>query len=74
MRLFSTLYRKIAALLFGLLLVVGAAFLLLAGYSSERYQQEVMQKLNLDLARQLVESRPLLVDSRVNHNVINLNP
>ena len=66
MRLFSTLYRKIAALLFGLLLVVGAAFLLLAGYSSERYQQEVMQKLNLDLARQLVESRPLLVDSRVN--------
>jgi len=63
---FSTLYRKIAALLFGLLLVMGAVFLLLAGYSSERYQQEVMQKLNLDLARQLVESKPLIVDSRIN--------
>ncbi len=50
MSLFGTLYRKIAALLFGLLLVVGAVFLLLAGYSSERYQQEVMQKLNQDLA------------------------
>ena len=66
MSLFNTLYRKMALLLFLLLLVVGAVFLLLTNYSSARYQQEVMQKLNLDLARQLVESKPLLVDSGIN--------
>lgn len=66
MRLFGTLYRRIALLLFVLLLVVGAVFLVLNGYSTQRYQQEVMQRLNLDLARHLVESRPLLVDRRIN--------
>lgn len=70
MNLFTTLYRKLAFILFCLLLVVGLASLLLLSYSSELYQQEVAQKLNRDLARQLVDSKPLLTDRQVNEQAL----
>ncbi len=62
----SSLYGKMAALLFLLMLILGGAFLWLLSYTSSAYQQEVMQKLNVDLAQHLVESDSLLTDGKVN--------
>jgi len=80
--LLNTLYRKIAALLFALVLLMGVAFFLLVGYSADMYQQEVAQKLNTELARHIVEDESLLTDHRVNdgalkglfHNLMVINP
>ena len=78
----GSLYRKMALLLFVLLLAIGAAFFGLLYYTSNAYQQEVMQKLNLDLAQHLVESDSLLTGDKVNqpalknlfHQLMVVNP
>jgi len=78
----SSLYRKMALLLFVLLLAIGAAFFGLLYYTSHTYQQEVMQKLNLDLAKHLVESDSLPAGGKVNqpalknlfHQLMVVNP
>lgn len=80
--MFGTLYRKMAAILFGLVLLLGVAFFLLVGYSADMYQQEVAQKLNAELARHIVEDEALLTNRQVNdealkglfHNLMVINP
>ena len=52
--MFNTLYKKLAALLFVLLLGIGACLLWLYIYTAEMYQQEVSQKLNATLAEHIV--------------------
>jgi two-component system OmpR family sensor kinase len=68
--MFDTLYRKMAAVLFGLVLLMGLAFFLLVGYSADMYQQEVAQKLNTALAHHIVEDEALLTDRQVNHDAL----
>ena len=78
----DTLYRKMAAVLFGLVLLMGVVFFLLVGYSADMYQQEVAQKLNTELARHIVEDESLLTNRHVNdealkglfHNLMVINP
>lgn len=58
--MFDTLYKKLAALLFLLLTVVGACLIWLYVYTAEMYEQEVSQKLNSTLAEHIVsDSLPL---------------
>ncbi|WP_456374987.1 sensor histidine kinase [Thiolapillus sp.] len=66
----ASLYGKMALLLFLLLLILGAAFLWLLSHTSRSYQQEVMQKLNVDLAQHLVESDSLLANGKVNQQAL----
>ena len=66
MKLMSGLYRKMALLLFILVLALGISFFWLMNYSTELYQQEVTQKLNIGLANQLVKEAPLIADSKIN--------
>lgn len=61
--LFHSLYARIAIVLAMIFAVIGFFFIYLMGMSSERYQQEVAQRLNRDLAAQIVKDR-LLVKSR----------
>jgi signal transduction histidine kinase len=80
--MFDTLYRKIAAVLFGLVLLMGVVFFFLVGYSADMYQQEASQKLNVELARHIVEDESLLTNRQVNdtalkglfHNLMIINP
>ncbi len=64
--MFRTLYSKMALILLGLFLVVGASFIGVSLYTTEMYQHEVNQKLNRELARLLVEDQQIMVDGRVN--------
>lgn len=64
--MFNSLYSRIAAGLAALFLVVGLIFIGITVFSTDMYQQEVNQKLNTDLARQIVNERILMTDGRVN--------
>jgi len=62
-----SLYGKLALILAVLFGLVALAFVLLLGQATERYQQEVAQKLNASLAQQIVAEHPLFRDGAVDH-------
>lgn len=61
-----TLNSRIAAVLFALVCLIGLLGYRLVIYSAEMYQQELTQKLNSALARQIVAEKPLLTAGNVN--------
>ena len=61
-----SLYGKMVAVLLGLLFFLGAIFLLVTVYSTQRYEKEVIQRVNRALAANLVGQDVLLVDGEVN--------
>ncbi len=61
-----TLYGKLAAVLLGLLLLVAFLFTSMTQMSTSMYQQEVSQKLNRELADNLVRGRNLIQQGVVN--------
>jgi len=61
-----SLYGKMVAVLFGLLIFVSAIFLLVTIYSTKLYEAEVVQRVNRALAANLVGQDVLLVDGEVN--------
>ena len=66
MIVFKTLYSKLAVTLFAVICLIGVALFMLVRWSSEMYQQELAQKLNHDLARNLVSESALLNQRRIN--------
>ncbi|MBU1583864.1 MAG: HAMP domain-containing histidine kinase [Proteobacteria bacterium] len=68
--MFNSLYSRIAAGLAALFLIVGVIFIFVTVFSTDMYQQEVNQKLNTNLARQIVKERLLMVDGRVNQSAL----
>lgn len=63
--LIPTLYGKLAAILFGLCLVLGILYTAWMIRTSQLYLQESDQKLNLNLARHLAAERILMPDGRI---------
>jgi len=68
--MFHSLYSKIATGLALLFLTVGIVFVGVTVFSTNMYQQEVSQKLNVNLARQIVKERLLLKEGRVNQDAL----
>jgi two-component system OmpR family sensor kinase len=68
--MFKYLYTKLAAVLFGLFLVMGVLYILLTLYTTRLYFQEVNQKLNLILAQHLVSEKILLENGKVDENAL----
>jgi len=68
--MFRTLYAKLSLVLILLLLVVGTIYAFLSLSSVRYYQQEVEQKLNLDLAKNLVMDRNLVESGRINQSAL----
>jgi len=62
-----SLYGKLAIILTALFGLVVLVFVLLLGQATERYQQEVAQKLNAELARDIVTEQPLFRNGTVDH-------
>jgi two-component system, OmpR family, sensor kinase len=62
-----SLYTKLAIILTGLFGLVALAFVLLMSQATERYQQEVAQKLNATLAEHIVDGQPLFRDGEIDH-------
>ncbi len=63
--MFKTLYSRLAATLFGLLCLVGIAYVLLTLFTTQTYLQEVSQKLNLTLAEHLTSEKILMQEGQV---------
>ena len=80
--MFRTLYSRMALTLFVLLLLVGIVLVHMIKHSSTLYQQEVTQKLNADLASHIATDNTLMIDGKVNkeilddlfHNLMVINP
>jgi signal transduction histidine kinase len=64
--MFKTLYSRLAATLFGLLCLLGVAYVLLTLFTTQTYLQEVSQKLNLTLAEHLTSDKILIQEGQVN--------
>lgn len=69
--MFKTLSAKLAAVLLGLLCLIGALYIALTLFSTQMYQQEVNQKLNWTLAEHLVAEKTLMLEDKVNQGALN---
>jgi signal transduction histidine kinase len=65
-----SLYSKLALVLFGLFFLIGVSFVVISIFSTEKYQQEVNQKLNRELAGLIVAEKIILQNNRVNQKVL----
>jgi len=62
----KSLYSKLAIALLGLFCLLGVSIVILTQVASDMYQQEAVQKLNRDLARQIVAQKNLMQDHQIN--------
>jgi len=67
---FKSLYSKLAAVLTGLFFLVGLAIIIVTIFSTDMYQQEVNQRLNRQLAEQIVATKLLIQNNRVNQEAL----
>ena len=80
--MFKTLYGKLAAVLVGLLSLIGLGYLLLTVYTTRLYFQELTQQFNRTLADNLVTGEPLIQNGHVDqaalehifHVYMDINP
>lgn len=78
----NKLYWKIAGILFGLVVVLGVAYLLITRYTAQQYLQEMNQRLYGDLAEHTVQEVKPLIDGQVDtlaiqkimHSMMIINP
>ena len=63
----KSLYLKLAVALLGLFFVFGVFILILTQFVSDMYQKEVMQKLNRNLAEQIVTQEILIRNHQINY-------
>jgi len=70
--MFRTIYGKLSALMLGLFYAVGFLFILGTLFSNRMYFQEASQKLNRNVAKQLVSKQDLIVDGKVNRDALDL--
>ena len=68
--MFRSLYSKLAVGLAVLFLIVGLLFVGVTVFSTDMYQQEVNQKLNSNLAEQIVAAKILMQDGQVNETAL----
>ncbi len=66
----NTLYKKLTVTLFSLIFIIGSIFFFLVLYATNMYQQEVNQKLNQNLAKQIAAEYLLIDDQKLNRNGI----
>ncbi|MBI1424729.1 MAG: HAMP domain-containing protein [Gammaproteobacteria bacterium] len=68
--MFKRLSNKLIITLFGLLLLLSTAFIGFAVWSTPMFLQELNQKLNLGLAKNIVTEKELLVNHHVNQEAL----
>lgn len=68
--MFNTLYKKLAATLFVCIVGMGFILLYIMSYSARMYQQEVSQKLNADIAKQIVAEKLLMQNNAIDQNAL----
>lgn len=66
----KSLYSKLALVLLGLFIVIGLSFIAISIMSTDKYQQEINQKLNREIAELIVAEKLILQDDRVNKQAL----
>lgn len=66
----KSLYSKLAFVLFGLFFLIGVSFVAISVFYTEKYQQEVNQKLNRELAELIVAEKIILQNNRINQEAL----
>ena len=61
----KSLYTKLAIVLLVLFCLLGITILIVTQFASDMYQQEIVQKLNRDLAKQIVAQKILIENNRI---------
>jgi signal transduction histidine kinase len=61
----KSLYTKLAIVLLLLFVLLGVTILIVTQFASDMYQQEVVQKLNRDLAKQIVAQKILMENNQI---------
>ncbi len=82
MRLAESLYARLALALLALFLAVGLAFLTIVHFTGVRYQEEVTQALNRELAAHIAAEKPVMARGVISrpalqalfHDMMALNP
>jgi two-component system, OmpR family, sensor kinase len=62
----KSLYSKLALTLLGVFCLLGVSIVIVTQFASDMYQQEVVQKLNRNLARQIVAQKILMQGHHIN--------
>lgn len=65
-----SLYAKLAVVLLGLFFLIGTLFVVISVFTTEKYQQEINQKLNRELADLIVAEKIILQDNRINQDAL----
>ncbi|MGI9304703.1 MAG: HAMP domain-containing sensor histidine kinase [Gammaproteobacteria bacterium] len=65
-----TLYAKLSLALLAIFSVVGVLFLAIANWSTERYYEEVTQRLNRDIPMYVTEADPLIENGAVDQQAL----
>ena len=68
--MFKRLSTKLIVTLFGLLLLMSASFIAFALWMAPMFLEELNQKLNLDLAQNIVKEKHLMLDKQVNQEAM----
>ena len=68
--MFRSLYSKLAAVILILFTLVGVLVVTVFIYATDMYRQEVSQKLNRDLADNLVKEKLLIKDNKISHDAL----
>ena len=68
--MFKRLSTKLIITLFALLLLMSGSFIGFALWSAPMFLQELNQKLNLELADNIVKEKALMLDTQVNHEAM----
>lgn len=68
--MFRSLYSKLAAVILILFTLVGILMVVVVLYSTDMYRQEVSQKLNRDLATNLVNEKLLIEDNKISREAL----
>lgn len=68
--MFRSLYSKLASVMLILFTILGILMVTIVIYATDMYRQEVSQKLNSDLAENLVKEKLLIQDNKINHEAL----
>ena len=70
--MFKRLSTKLIVTLFALLLLMSASFIGFALWSAPMFLQELNQQLNLDLAKNIVKEKHLMLNTQVNDEAMGM--
>jgi signal transduction histidine kinase len=68
--MFKSLYSKLALVLLVLFILVGLSFIVISLMTTDKYQQEINQKLNREIAGLIVDEKLILKDDQVNRQAL----